>query len=295
MITAGVIWGTLGIAVRLVHERSGLSPLTISAYRTLAAVLVLTGAIAVRRRLAISWAAARSHGRRIAAVGLLTIAFQVLFFVAVVASGVSVATVICLGFAPVLLLVIDSVRQRRLPAATHLLTVVMAIAGLLLVSLLGSGPGDQASSPLIGVVSALASGAAFGLSAEVARPLSQALDTLTITVATLAVAAAVLVPGVLAVAYVRGDPLTTTDLPSWLLLVYLGVVTMALAYALLYAGLRSTSSGVAMIATLVEPVVAVLLAVLLLHEQLTLAGAVGCLLIVAAIGSLGRQSDPPPQ
>jgi DME family drug/metabolite transporter len=50
------------------------------------------------------------------------------------------------------------------------------------------------------------------------------------------------------------------------------------------------------VATLLEPVTAVLVAVSLLGERLTPAVAVGSLLILAAIVSLGRQPQaPPPQ
>ena len=100
-------------------------------------------------------------------------------------------------------------------------------------------------------------------------------------------------PGDLVLAYVRGGVLTTTDTASWLLIVYLGVVTMAVAWALLFTGLRSTPSGAAVIATLIEPVTAVLIAVVLLNEQLTPAGVLGSLLILTAIASLGRQSPEP--
>ena len=48
---AGTIWGTIGPAVYLVHERSPLSPLTISAYRAVAAVATLIlAALATGRR-----------------------------------------------------------------------------------------------------------------------------------------------------------------------------------------------------------------------------------------------------
>lgn len=101
----------------------------------------------------------------------------------------------------------------------------------------------------------------------VARPLSQRLDTLTMTVA-----AAVLVPGGLLLTLVRGEPLWTADVASWLVIAYLGVVTMVVAYALFFTGLRSTPSGAAVLATLIEPVTAVLLAVVFLGERLTPAG-----------------------
>ena len=289
---AGVIWGTLGPGVRLVHEWSGLSPLTISAYRAMAAVAVLVVIALVTRRFATIWSLAVHQWRRVIMVGLLTAAAQLLFLIAVVATGVSIATVVCLGFAPVLLLVISCIQRRRLPSGGRALTVVIAVVGLLLVCLVG-GAGDQAPNPILGILTALGSGAAYALFADIARPLSKRLDTLTMTTATMSVAAAVLVPGGLVVTHLRGEALTPTDIPSWLLITYLGVVTMAVAHALLYSGLRSTSSGAAVVATLLEPVTAVFIAVVFLHEKLTLPGLVGCLLILAAIASLGRQSDDP--
>jgi DME family drug/metabolite transporter len=293
---AGVIWGTIGPGVHLVHERSALSPLTISAYRAVVAVAVLLTVSLLTGRLGVSWSLARPQWRRVVAVGLLTAAFQLLFFIAVVSTGVSLTTVVCLGFAPVLLLFVGSAQQRRLPSSARVLTVTMAVVGLLLVSLVGGGR-EHASNPTLGLLTALGSGAAYALSAEVAGPLSQRLDTLTITTATMSVAGAALVPGGLMLAYLRGEALTTADTSSWLLIVYLGVVTMAVAYALLFTGLRSTPSGAAVVATLLEPVTAVLIAVLFLGEQLTAAGVLGALLIVAAIGGLGRTEDKmqPPQ
>ncbi len=292
---AGVIWGTIGPAVQLVHHGSGLAPLTISAYRAVFAVVALLGFSLLTGQLARSWTAARPQWRRVVLVGVFTAVFQMLFFVAVVVIGVSVTTVVCLGFAPVLLLVLRSVGQRRMPSAGEGVPVVVAVVGLALVSLTG-GPARGAASPVWGVLAALGAGAAYGLSAELASPLTRRLSTLTVTTATMSVAAAVLIPAGLLVTLVRGDALTSSDSSSWLLIGYLGVVTMAVAYALLFTGLRSTPSGAAVVATLLEPVTAVLIAVLLLGEALTTGGAVGSLMIVAAIASLGRRSEkPPPQ
>jgi DME family drug/metabolite transporter len=285
-----VIWGTIGPGVRLVHERSGLSPATISAYRALAAVLVLLLFAIIAGRIGRSWSLARHHWRRAVTVGCLTATFQLLFFVAVVATGVSIATVVCLGLPPILLLVISCIRRRRLPSPGHALTVVIAIVGLLLVSLVG-GARDGAANPVLGVLAALGSGAAYAISADVARPLTQRLDPLTVTTTTMTVAAGLLIPTGILLALLRGEPLTTPDAGSWLLIGYLGVVTMIVAYVLFFAGLRSTPSGAAVVATLIEPVTAVLIAVLFLGERLTLAGLVGCLLIFAAIAGSGRQPD----
>jgi DME family drug/metabolite transporter len=111
----------------------------------------------------------------------------------------------------------------------------------------------------------------------------------------MSVAAAVLVPCGLLAGVLAGESVWTTDARSWLLVAYLGVVTMAFAYVLLFAGMRSTTSGAVVVATLLEPVTAVLIAVVALGESLTPAGVVGSLLIVAAIASLGLRSESTPQ
>jgi DME family drug/metabolite transporter len=290
---AGVVWGTIGPGVQVVHDRSSLSPVTICAYRAGAAVVTLVVAAVATGRLQACLSLARSRWRRVVAVGVLTGAFQLLFFVAVVAAGVSVTTVVALGFPPVLLLVLTSARRRRIPSLGQVVTVATAVTGLGLVS--AEGTVHQMSSPVVGILAALGSGAAYALSADFAPPLSSEHDALTVTTVTVAVAGAVLVPAGLVLAALRQEPMST-DAGSWGLLVYLGVMTMAVAYVLLFAGLRTTPSGTAVVATLLEPVTAVVIAVSFLGERLTVAGGVGALLIVAAIGTLGRRPEgPPPQ
>lgn len=290
---AGLVWGTIGPAVQLVHEGSGLSPLMIGAYRAIAAVTALVVASFVTGRLHTCLGLARSHWRRVIITGLSTAIFQLLFFVAVVATGVSVATVISLGLPPVLLLVLSSVQGRRAPSPAQIMTVATALVGLLLVSIAG-GTGDEAPNAL-GILAALGSGTAYAVSTHVGAALTRGHDALTVTTATMSVAAAALIPGGLFVTYLRGEAMTTTDFGSCLLLVYLGVVTMGFAYVLLFAGLRSTTSGAAVVATLLEPVTAVLIAVLLLDERPTAAAALGALLILAAITTLGRHAEQEPQ
>jgi len=77
------------------------------------------------------------------------------------------------------------------------------------------------------------------------------------------------------------------------LLAYLGIATMALAYGLLYAGLRSTSGSSATVATLVEPLSAALLAALLLGERLPWPAVAGGALILTAVVAL-RPDDKDP-
>lgn len=288
---AGVVWGTIGPAVAVVDDRSGLSVWVVGAYRAVAAVAALLVAVGLTGRVAHCRRLVAEHGARAAGVGVLTSVFMVLFFVAVVSVGVSIATVIALGWAPVLLQLLRVARERAVPPGSELLTVAAAVGGLLLIGLAG----DAAASgprPLLGVLAALASGTAFGLSAELVGPLRDH-DGLTVATVTMSVAALVLVVSGTLVALVHHEPRTTDDALSWLTIGYLGVGTMALAYVLLYAGMRTTSSRATVVASLLEPVTAVVIAVAFLGERLTAAGTVGAVLIVAAIASLGLRPSAP--
>ena len=72
-------------------------------------------------------------------------------------------------------------------------------------------------------------------------------------------------------------------------LAYLGVMTMALAYGLLYAGLRTTSSTAAVIASLLEPVTAAIVAAVFLDERVGAIGVLGIVLVLAAVAGAGRE------
>ena len=176
LCAAGVVWGTIGPAVDVVYDRSSLSVLTIGAYRAIAAVAALALAATVARLWSACLALLREHGWRVVLTGLLSSAFQLFFFVGVVANGVSVTTVVTLGFAPVLLLVVASARAGRPPSLGEGLTVGTAVLGLLLVSMTGSGDASATISGW-GLLAALGAGTAYALAAELGGALTRRRTT----------------------------------------------------------------------------------------------------------------------
>ncbi len=283
---AGVLWGTGGLVVLLLRERVPVPVLTMSAYRTVVAAAVLGLAVVLLRHTPAAAALARRQPWRTATVGAATGAYQALYFGAVLAVGVSVATVVALGLAPVLLTVLDAIRGRPV-GPVRVAVLLTALAGLVLVSVAGVGHGGTGGDrPVLGLALAAASGAGYALATRLGEDLARDADPLVVATVTTAWGAALLVP-VGVVAGVRGGHLVTADPVVLGLLAYLGVVSMALAYVLLYAGLRTTSSSVATIASLLEPVTAALLAAWLLDERLGALGVTGTVLILAAVAGLG--------
>ena len=114
---------------------------------------------------------------------------------------------------------------------------------------------------------AIASGTTYAATTALGRPLSQRTDPLALTTVATTAGAIALVPAALII----GGPLTTGDPVALGALAYLGVMTMALAYGLLYAGLRTTSSTAAVIASLLEPVTAAIVAAVFLDERVGVA------------------------
>lgn len=288
---AGILWGTGGLALEILRDHSPMSVLTVSAYRMLiAAVALLAASLALRRgpRLV---ALVRTHPVRAVVVGLGTGAYQALYFGSVATAGVTVATVVSLGLAPVLLAVVDLVRARRRTAtrSTVRLTLVVssALSGLVLVSMasgMASGVNAVGPRPVLGLLLAIASGSVYAGTTALGSVLlaSDGVDPLALTTVATTAGAVGLIP----VALVGGGPFVTSDPTALGTLAYLGVFTMALAYGLFYAGLRTTRSGAAVVATLLEPVTAAVAAAVLLGERLGPLGIVGSVLILAAVAGL---------
>lgn len=282
---ASVLWGTGGLAVQLVREVEPMSPVTISAWRMALAAAVLLVALLLLRRGGELVDLARTQPARLLAVGVGTAAYQGFYFVSVTQVGVAVSTVVSLGLAPVLLTVAEAVRHRRAPATGRLVVLAAALVGLLLVSVAGHAS-STGPDPVAGVLLAVASGTTYALTTVAGGSISRTSSPLALTTGMTLVGAAVLLP---CLALVDG-PRTTGDPAALAWLAYLGVLTMALAYVLLYSGLRVVAPSTAVTASLVEPVTAAVVAAVVLQEALGPAAVVGILLVLGAVAGLGRPS-----
>ena len=281
---AGVLWGTGGLAMQLLRQHDPISPLAVIVWRAvIGAALVMLVLLALRRTGELV-ALVRRHPWRLLAVGAGTASLQAFFFMAVPMVGVAVATVVGLGLAPVLLTVVDTVRQRRPPSRQRVAVLVTALVGLALVCAVAGG-GETGPRPVLGVVLAAASAVTFALTTSAAGGrISRGASPVVLTGGMALVGVLVLAP---LLVFVDG-PVTTRDPGAWVWLLYLGGITLAIAYVLMYSGLRVTPASTAVTATLVEPVTATLAATVVLHEPLGLLGAAGVVLVLAGVAGLGR-------
>jgi drug/metabolite transporter, DME family len=278
LVSAGaVLWGTTGVAVQIVHDRSALSAVSIGWYRlAIAAAFV---AAASRGRLVSHGAAAvRRRPLALLACGIGFGAYQALYFVGVQNVGVSISTLVSLGVAPVALTLGTACARRRLPSPSSVGVLALAVVGLALVSL-RAGSAAGGAHPALGVLASVASGLGYAGTTALSRRLPDE-EPLLLTGVTSVIGAVALLPLALAAGlHLPGDPIAT----AWL--GYIGIVPTSLAYWLFYRGLRTTEPEVAGVVTLLEPLAAAALAAVVLHETLSVPAVVGACLMLVAVGS----------
>jgi DME family drug/metabolite transporter len=278
LAAAGTLWGSIGLVVRLLQDR-GMPAISISFWRVRFAAVIL-GAILGPRKLREVVRQARRPGR-LFAVALSSVSFQLLYFLSVRDVGVAVGTLIALGLGPVALTATESLAARTRPAGPTLVVLLFALGGLALVTTAGASSSHIAPHPVRGIIEAILSGLMYAASTSWSGPLSARLQPLAITFVTSAVGSVALLPAVAIIGWHfprSGSAAAGT--------IWLGLVTTVIAYGLFYAGLRSTRGSIAMVLTLLEPLVAVLLAAAFLNEPLTITNILGGVLLLGAVVGL---------
>lgn len=270
LVLAGVLWGTGGLAGAVLQSLSGLSPVSVAAYRLLVGGLLATLVVSAQLR----HLRGRAALSRLVLSGALLAGFQAAYQVAVAQIAVSLATLITIGCVPVFVAVAGGVMERRVPGRRTVLAVGGSVLGLVLLS--GGIAGADRWQVASGVTMSLLAGAGFSaLTLVTARPVpGQHVVT----------SVGLLVGGVFLLPFAMADgmamPLTGTVLA---LVGYLGVVPTAIAYGAYFLGLRHAHPTAAALATMLEPLTATVLAVVLHGERLSSAGVLGALLITGAI------------
>jgi DME family drug/metabolite transporter len=283
LAVAGVLWGTGGLLGALLGAVSGLSPMAVATYRlTVGGVLLCGYLLLTGRRLPRTGAALR----RVAAVGALAAAFQGCYFAAVSCTSVSLATLVTIGTAPVVVLVAERLGGRR---ASGRRTVTGACLALLGLGLLVGVPSEGAAQ-LPGVLLAAAAGTGFAAMTLLAGRAVPGLDAPTTVGVGFVLGGVALLPVALLAtpAGLAFDPTPATVG----VLVALGAVPTALAYTAWFRGLLGAPAGVGAVLALLEPLTAAGLAALVLGDRLGWAGLAGAAVLFIAlvlVGTAGAQ------
>jgi drug/metabolite transporter, DME family len=283
VVLAALCWGTSGFSGKIVADRTGLGPLDIAWHRmAIGAVVLLIGFTLTRRRRTAATAGnvpplTRGTAARLVLVAAGLGAYQSAYFAAVASAGVSIATLVALGLAPLLIAVGATVLGHGRPDRATVVALVVALVGLVLLVGISAGA-DSGTTVVLGAL--LAVGSALGY-AVVTLAGAGVPAGIPVALAGFAGGALLLTPVALATGL-----RFTTDPVALLVLLYLGAVPSALAYGMFFSGLRSVPGAVASIVTLLEPLTATALATAFLGERLSPGALAGGLLVLAAVAGL---------
>ena len=207
--------------------------------------------------------------------------YAVAFFAAVRLTGVAVGTVVALGSAPLFAGAASAVLWRQVPSKRWLATTTLAIVGVALIVTQGHTGEVHVPGVALAAIAGL-SYAIFALSSKVI--VGAQLSGARVMARVFVLAAALLLPALLLV-----DLRWLTTIAGAAMALWLGVVTVAIAYWAYASGLRSLQPTDTTSLTLVEPVIATILAATILGERPTTVAWLGIVVVIVSLALGGRR------
>ncbi|MGH9085248.1 MAG: DMT family transporter, partial [Acidimicrobiales bacterium] len=274
VVGAAVLWGTTGTAQALGPD--GASTIAVGAARNVVGAAVLVLVAAGRGRLV----GARGLDRRpLLLAAAATTAYQLTFFGGVRLAGVAIGTVVGVGSGPIWGGLLGWVGRRERPSRRWAMATTLALAGAALLATGTGGDGDQVDG--LGILLALGAGLSYAAFTLWSKDLTDRHDPDLAMTWVFAVSAVMLAP--LGLASGVGD-LVSAD--GALMVVWLGVVSLAAAYLLFGRGIAGVTVATATTLTLAEPLTAATLGTVVLDEEMSAQTLAGMALVFAGLAAL---------
>jgi|688.fasta_scaffold53357_8 DME family drug/metabolite transporter len=277
VMLASVLWGTGNPVAASIYHLAETNAFSIAFLRMAisAPALLLLCQFTLGRK---AWSFHRQDLPYMLVAGALVALYQVAFYASLPKIGVSIATVLALCSAPVLVAVMSAFITRERPTTITLLALACALAGTIL--LVNVEPSSQQGDVLGGVTLALLAGLLYAINTLVGRKLGSGGRVHPLQTAAVGFTFGALILLVIALA---SGLVLSYPLQGWLRLGYLGLLPTAVGYGLFYSGMRTTSAAAASIATLLEPLTSTIIAVTLLAEPLSPQALLGGGLLIVAM------------
>lgn len=277
VLFASLVWGTTGTAATFAPDvgAAGIGAAAMGLGGLMQALYAWGG---IRRNRA----ALFSQRRLLILGGMAVAVYPLAFYGSMRMAGVTVGTVVTIGSAPPLSALIEWLFDRTRLSARWLLGAGIGMAGMALLCLdkggvsVGTTDGDQA---MTGILLGLVGGLTYALYSWTARSMMlRGVRPDVAMGATFGTGGVLLLP----VLVLTGGPF----LASWTnaaVGLYMAAVPMFLGYLAFGYGLARIPASTATTITLAEPVVAAVLAILVVGERLSPAGWLGVGLIVSCL------------
>jgi DME family drug/metabolite transporter len=281
IVVAAVTWGTTGSTMKLIAIGSPMSPLIVGFLRVAIAAPCLW--IVARWLAGPIRIESRHDWTRLLVAGIAMGLYQPFYFWGVALTSVAVGSLIAICSAPLLITVLAALfLGERIDTRTWT-ALLIGITGTAMLTIGPHGVSKLPPGFLAGVALEVGAGLCYAVYAVAVKGVVDRAAPLAIAAVTFSIAALTLLPLLLV-------EWPVANAQGWALLVYLGVVPTAAAYALYTNGLRTTRVTVSGVLGLLEPLTATLLGVLFFGDRLGQVGVVGAaLLLVAVLGLTTRR------
>ena len=295
VVAASVLWGTTGTAATFAPA---VSPLAIGAVAM--GLGGLLQALYAARHIRIQSGSLLQRWRLVSLGAAAVAVYPLAFYSSMHLSGVAVGTVVSIGSAPVAAALIERFADRKPLSRQWIVGALLGVGGAALLSLSGhapaAGPGADAWTSTAGILLGLLAGTTYALYSWAAHRLTgQGLTSRAAMGAIFGLGGLLLMP----VLAVTGGPL----LDSWRSFgvgAYMAAVPMFAGYLLFGWGLARVGASTATSISLLETVVAAVLAVLVVGERLPALGWLGAAVVLGSLFILTprrqrRRPAPEPQ
>lgn len=262
------IFGTIALFVRNIPLASG----EVALYRAVLAVMLIAVYLLVTKQR-IPFEKIKKEIPYLLFSGIAMGINWILLFEAYKYTTVSVAT-LSYYFAPVIVTVVCPILFREKMTVKQILCFVMSTVGLVLIT--GIGDMSGGSNHLVGILFGLGA-AVFYAALVLLNKFIKNVDGIHRTFLQFLAAIVILVPYVLATS---GINLNVLDGNGWGCLLIVGLVHTGITYCLYFSSLKELPGQKAAILSYIDPLVAVLVSVVLLREQMTLMQVLGGMLIL---------------
>lgn len=277
VLIAAVLWGTTGTAATFAPD---VGPLAIGAAAMgvgglLQALLAGPALASARNELRRRWVT-------VVVGGLAVAIYPLAFYSSMRLAGVAVGTVISIGSAPIASAVIERLIDRHRLSARWVVGAGVGLVGVVLLSVVEPARASGTGNTALGILLGLLAGATYALYSWAAhRTMQGGAPSRVAMGAIFGVGGVLLMP----VLFVTGAPL----LESWTNFnvgIYMALVPMFLGYVFFGLGLARVKASTATTLSLAEPVVAAILAVVIVGERLPPVGWAGVGLVIASLAVL---------
>jgi DME family drug/metabolite transporter len=207
--------------------------------------------------------------------------YPLAFYTSMNSAGVAIGTVVSIASAPLFTVLLEYLIEKKPIATCWLVSFCFGAVGIGLIAL-GKDSHSAAKglfSQNIGILLGLIAGLTYaGYSWVAKRLISNGVHSRATMASLFGGAACVLLPSL----WITGDTLFATVTNTSVAL-YMAIVPMFLGYWLFSIGLKTIAASQAVLITLLEPIIATILAIVILHEQFQQIGWLGIGLVSVSL------------